>query len=118
MRRPASPSQAQNQSLALFRLRVNLALEIRWPCGPDYVPSTLWKSRCKGGLKVSDLHEDFPALLAEALGVLAALDADPKVAAATLGCTPSQLIRLLKVDPRALALVNGWRRERQIHSLQ
>ena len=55
-------------------------------------------------------HHDFPTLLAEALDVLAALDADPKRAAAVLDCTPSQLIRLLKLDPRALALVNGWRR--------
>jgi len=28
------------------------------------------------------------------------------------------LIRLLKLDPRALALVNGWRRERQMHALR
>jgi hypothetical protein len=99
-------SQAQNQSLALFRLRVNLALEVRWSCGSDYVPSSVWQSRCNGGLKISASHEGFPALLAEALGLLATVDADPKIAAATLGCTPSQLIRLLKIDPRALALVN------------
>ena len=41
-------SQAQNQSVALFRLRVNLALEVRRPCGPDNVPSLLWQSRCGG----------------------------------------------------------------------
>jgi hypothetical protein len=111
-------SQAQNQSLALFRLRVNLALEIRRPCGPDYVPSPLWQSRCEGGLKVSASHDDFPALLAEVLDVLAALDADPKRAAALLSCTPSQLIRLLKLDQRALALVNRWRRDRKMHALQ
>ena len=90
---------------------MNLALEVRRPCGPDYVPSPLWQSRCGGGvLKLSTGHDDFPTLLAEALDVLAALDADPKRAAAVLSCTPSQLIRLLKLDPRALALVNGWRR--------
>ncbi len=112
-------SQAQNRTQALFRLRVNLALEIRRPCRPDYVASSLWQSRRGGGvLKLSAGHDDFPTLLAEALDVLAALDADPKVAAAGLGCTPSQLIRLLKLDPRALALVNGWRRERQIHALR
>ena len=54
-------SQAQNQSLALFRLRVNLALEVRRPCGPDYVPSPLWQSRCGGGaLKLSAAHDEFP----------------------------------------------------------
>ena len=112
-------SQAQNQTQALFRLRVNLALEVRRLCGPDYVLSSLWQSRCGGGvLKLSAGHDDFPTLLAEALDVLAALDADPKRAAAVLSCTPTQLIRLLKLDPRALALVNGWRRDRQLHALR
>ena len=112
-------SQAQNRAVALFRLRVKLALEIRRPCCPDYTPSPLWQSRCGGGvLKVSDSHDDFPALLAEALDVLAAVDADPKRAAALLGCTPSQLVRFLKLDPRALALVNRWRGDRQMHALR
>ena len=111
-------SQVQNRSVALFRLRVKLALEVRQPCGPDDVPSPLWQSRCGGGLKVSASHEDFPALLAEVLDVLAALDADPKRAAVVLGCTPSQLIRLLKLDPRALLLVNCWRGQRGMHALQ
>lgn len=112
-------SQAQNQSVALFRLRVNLALEVRRPCGPDYAPSPLWQSRCGGKvLKLNAAHGDFPSLLAEALDVLAVSDADPKRAAAVLGCTPSQLIRVLRLDPRALALVNRWRRDRQTHALR
>jgi hypothetical protein len=70
-----------------------------------------------GALKVSASHDDFPALLAEALDVLAAHDADPKRSAARMSCTPSQLVRLLKVDPRALLLVNQWRKDRQLHTL-
>ncbi len=111
-------SQAQNQTQAVFRLRVNLALEVRRPCGPDYVPSPRWQSRRGGGLKVSASHDDFPALLAEVLDVLAAFDADPKRATTVLGCTPSQLIRLLKLDPHGLDLVNRWRRDRQMHALR
>ena len=111
-------SQAQNRTLALFRLRVNLALEVRRSCSPDCAPSPLWQSRADGGLKISDSHDDFPTLLAEALDVLATLDADPKRAAGVLGCTPSQLIRLLKLDPRGLALVNRWRGDRGMHALQ
>ena len=102
----------------MIRLRVNLALVVRRPCGLDYVPSPLRQSRCGGGLKIGAAHDDFPALLAEALDVLAALDADPKRAATTLHCTPSQLIRLLKLDPRALALVNRWRHKRRVHALR
>ena len=111
-------SQAQNHAVALFRLRMNLALEVRRFRGLDYVPSPLWQSRCGGGLKVSASHDDFPSLLAEALDLLADLDAEPKPAAGLLGCTPSQLVRLLKLDPRALALVNRWRAERSLHALQ
>jgi hypothetical protein len=111
-------SQAQNQSQALFRLRVNLALAIRRPCGPNYEPSPIWQSRSSGGLKVSASSDAFPALLAEALDALAALDADPKRVATVLGSTPSQLVRLLKLEPRALALVNRWRGERQLHAIQ
>lgn len=112
-------NQAQNKSQALFRLRMNLALVVRRPCDPDYVPSPLWQSRCGGGLlKVNAAHGDLPSLLAEALDVLAAFDADAKQAAAVLGCTPSQLVRLLKLDPRALALINRWRRSRQMHPLR
>lgn len=112
-------SQTQNQTQALFRLRVNLALEVRQSCGSDYAPSSRWQSRCVGGvLKLSATHDDFPTLLAEALDVLAACDADPKRAAAVLGCTSTQLVRLLKLDARALALVNGWRRDRELHGLR
>ena len=75
---------------------------------------TLWRWTWK----LSAAHDDFPTLLAEALDVLAGLDFEPKPAAAMLHCTPSQLIRLLKLDPRALALVNRWRRERQMHVLR
>jgi len=57
-------------------------------------------------------------LLREALDVPAALDADPKRAATVLDCTPSQLIRLLKLDPRALAWVNRWRRDRGMHAIR
>ena len=67
---------------------------------------------------MSATHEDFPALLAEALDVLAACDTDPKRSAARLNCTPSQVVRLLKLDPRALMLVNQWRNERKLHCLR
>lgn len=112
-------SRSENRSAALFRLRVNLALEIRSPCSPDHEPTPLWQSRCGDGrLTVSGSHNDFPSLLAEALDVLAASDADPKRAAEVLGCTPSQLTRLLRIEPRALILVNQWRSDRQLHALR
>lgn len=112
-------SQAENLSVALFRLRLNLALEIRRSRVPEETPGPLWQSRCPGGrINVSASHEDFPALLAEALDVIAACDADAKAAAAALGCTASQLVKLLKKEPRAMILLNRWRRERGLRPLK
>ncbi len=111
-------SQAQNRAMALFRLRVNLAIELRTAIDDVYRPSVLWQSRCRGVLKVSPTSDDLPALLAESLDVLAACDFNPKLAAERLGCTPSQLIRLLKVEPRGLQWVNQQRALRQLHTLK
>ena len=111
-------SQAQNLAAALFRLRVKLALEIRLPVANDEPPSPLWRSRCRGGrIVISPDHDDFPAILAEALDVLEAHALDFKFAAAALGCTPSQLTRLLKAEARVLAAVNDRRRSLGLHPL-
>ena len=112
-------TQGENLKEARFRLRLNLALKVRRPVEPDSSPSDLWKSRCGPGgrVVVSPGHDDFPALLAEALDRLAVRDDDPKSAAADLGCTPSQLLKLLKHEPRALLMVNEARRLRGLRGL-
>lgn len=112
-------SQAENRQAAIGALRINLAVEVRRTWSAEVGPSPRWQSRLGGGrLNVSASHEDFPALLAEALDSLAAFDQDVPRAAAALDCTASQLIRLLKKEPRALAQVNQSRRERGLHDLQ
>ena len=112
-------SQAENQRVALRRLRLRLALEVRYAREPGQGPSPLWQSRCPGGrILVNASHEDFPILVAEALDVIADQEADVKAAAAVLGCTSSQLVKLLKKEPRAIGLLNQWRRQRGLHSLQ
>ena len=111
--------QVQNQRIALFRLRVNLALEIRCAVAPDADPSALWRSRCRDGrVVVNPRHDDMPALLAEALDRLAAVDMDVKPAAASLGCSATQLVKLLKAEPRALAAINEHRRQRDLPPLR
>lgn len=103
-------SQAENRQVALFRLRVNLAVEVRHPVETNYRTTPLWKRRCRAGqVQVSPAHDDFPAVLAEALDVIADRGWDAKAAAETLGCTASQLVKLLKKEPRALGLVNAQR---------
>jgi hypothetical protein len=113
-------SQEQNRQMAVQRLRVNLAVEVRRPleCEGD-TPSPLWQSRLRGGrLNVSTEHADFPALLAEALDVAAACDMDVKSAAERLGASATQLVKLLRSEPRALELVNRRRRELALRTLR
>ena len=112
-------SQAENRTEATLRLRMQLALAIRTERASCDTPSLLWKSRCHGGrIEISPAHDDFPTLAAEALDVLAACEFDPKLAGERLGCTASQLVKLLKKEPQALLLVNRQRQQRGFHPLQ
>ncbi|MEN6457474.1 MAG: peptide chain release factor-like protein [Thermoguttaceae bacterium] len=112
-------SQAENREVALGRLRINLALELRGSRNGDAAPSALWRSRCMGGqLRVAVAHEDFPALLAEALDVLAAKRFDQRAASEVLGCTSTQLVRLLQKEPRAMARLNVERERRGLPRLR
>jgi hypothetical protein len=112
-------SQAENRSEALFRLRLTLAIEIRSAADDGGEPSPLWARRCVGSqIHVNPSHDDFPTLLAEALDAVHAADYEPKLAAARLGCSTSQLIKFLKIEPRALARVNQLRKDRALHPLR
>lgn len=112
-------TQGENRRAALFRLRIELALSVRRPVGGEGIrPSVLWQARCRGGrIVVNPEHEDFPALLAELLDVLQAVGDEPRAAADALGCSPSQLIKLLKAEPRAWVQVNVRRRQVGQHPL-
>lgn len=105
-------SQAENARVALFRLRLALAIAVRLPTGLGTEASPLWRSRCREGrIAINPRHADFPALLAEALDVLASRGMDVRVAAEDLGCSASQLTRLLKDEPRALRQLNERRKQ-------
>ncbi|QDT26547.1 Peptide chain release factor 1 [Gimesia panareensis] len=110
--------QGRNRSVALFRLRISLAIECRLQHLAE-APSKLWQKRILNGtLKVNSEHEEFPALLAEALDVLARFEFDPKEASQFLCCTSSQLIKFLKKEPRAFAWVNMKRQAAGMHALK
>jgi hypothetical protein len=103
-------SQEQNRQMAIQRLRRRLALDVRRPVDAARGPSQRWRSRCQGGrITVSSGHDDFPALLAEALDTVIDHDADLVTAARRLGCTRSQLAKLLKIVPEAFQQVNRRR---------
>ena len=111
--------QEQNRQVAISRLRMNLAIEIRQPLEGRDMPSELWASRCRGGrISVSPNHEDCPALVAEALDVLAIEGFDTKAVADLLSVTTSQLTKFLKNEPRAMMLVNQRRGEIGLNALR
>jgi hypothetical protein len=115
-------SQNENQAQAVRRLRIKLAVAVRTPPagGADVHtgPSQLWQERCAGGrISVNTSHEDFPALLAEALDELAAAEFDLPAAAGRLGVSPSQLARFLRREPAAWTMASEARRARGLRPL-
>lgn len=110
-------SQAENRNVAVFRLRLTLAVEHRSD-DPRTEPTSLWRGRVKGDrIRVNPEHADLPALLAEALDVVVANEFDLKPAAEMLLVTTSQLIKFLKLEPRAFGMVNRERQARGLHAL-
>src|SRR5262245_52614696 len=66
--------QYENRLVALKRLHLKLALEVRTNVQPDkHRASELWERRRQGEkMSVNPEHRDFPGLLAEALDVIVA----------------------------------------------
>lgn len=111
-------SQADNLRMAMKRLRVNLAIDVRRPEHGDAAPSALWQSRCPAGrIVINPDHEDFAAMLAEALDTLANRHGHFVSTAEQLGCTTSQLQKFLQLEPRAWKLAMDWRRQHQLPPL-
>ncbi|MBO6514454.1 MAG: hypothetical protein JJ974_10860 [Phycisphaerales bacterium] len=112
-------SAAENEKVAISRLRHTLALTIRNPVPIGEIRSDLWKSRTRDGKIIcSPKHKDYPAMLALALDVLEACKHDPKKAALRLDCSASQLLKLLSQHPPAFVLLNANRAEHKLHPLK
>ena len=92
-------SAAENEKVAISRLRHTLALTIRNAVPLGDARSDLWKSRCKNNKIVACKH-------------------DPSKAALRLECTSSQLLKLLTAHPPAMVLLNKNRAEHRMHPLK
>jgi hypothetical protein len=112
-------SQHENRQVALRRLRVQLAVRVRrLPSDEPVAPSPLWQSRCtRGRIVCSVEHDDFPALLAEALDAVEHANWEPRPAAESLGCTATQLVRFIRLEPAAFTELNRRRAELGLHPL-
>ena len=111
-------SQEQNRRVALFRLRINLALGVRTDTNQDK-PSQLWQQRCSAGrIAIRATHDDFPSLLAEVLNLVHAHGGDLRPVTEQLSVTSSQLIKFLKLESRAFQLLNQLRTTNQLTVLK
>lgn len=115
-------SQEENKRVAIKRLRLALAVEHRAPVTPprgmDEVASELWRSRRRGGRIVCSVrHRDYPAVLAEAMDVLADSAWQPRKGALRLGVTMSQILKLLRDHPPALRKLNEERAARNLNAM-
>jgi len=113
-------SAEQNKSVALFRLRLVLAIQVRCAVPMGDARSALWRVRCsaQGRISCNPEHHDFPSLLAEAMDMIEACQLDTQKAAIRLECSHSQLIKFLKDQPAAMEQVNRLREQRGLHKLQ
>jgi len=110
-------SQDANRRAALWRLRMELALTVRTV--RDDAPSPLWTARFPHGrVALSDEHDDLPALLAEVLDRLALAGWNLPEVAEALNTSPSQLLKLLQKEPRAVVRLNRERAERGLGPLR
>lgn len=119
-------SQIENSRVALRRLRLALAVNVRTAVPIGEVGSTLWRSRLAppiGGARAARVvinpdHHEYPALLAEALDVIAAAAWDLKKAALRLDCSATQLIKLVREHPPAMVMLNRQRADRNLRELK
>jgi hypothetical protein len=110
-------TQRENKAVAIQRLRRLLAVEVRQAI--DEAPSVLWRSRVRQQrIVLNESRADHPAMLAEALDRLAACDWDVAKAASQLDVSASQIIKLLKTEPKAFHRLNAARANRGLGALK
>jgi hypothetical protein len=109
--------QEENRKQALFRLRVRLALEVRCPARCNL--SACWNDRVQAQrITISKHHNDFPAMLSEALDYIMQEQGDLQGFGDLAGCSKSQLVKFFKLDPIALQCVNDLRHQHGHHTLR
>lgn len=117
--------QVRNRSVALRRLRIQLAIELRtrWERSPELIadqrqtdavePSPEWMMLqgpgVPQGLRVSPDHTAYPAVLARLLDDLHRSGGQPSLIKSIWGGSSSGIIQFLSDLPISLGEVNRWR---------
>jgi hypothetical protein len=119
-------SAIDNKRVALKRLRLNLAVNIRTPVPAGEIGSELLRTR-RGRpdkdtglarIRVNPTHHDYPGILAEILDTIADAGWDPKTAAIRLEVTMTQLLRVIRDHAPAWQKLNTERANHGLHPLK
>ena len=106
-------SQGQNRAVAIERLRLNLAVQVR---GDRSRKEQVWQRWVRGGrVTIAASHADYPSLLADAIDCLDSHRYELAAAAAELNIASSQILKLLRGYPPALEYCNARRGELGLH---
>jgi hypothetical protein len=108
-------SQAENREVALARLRLRLAVEIRTPSildGPVELDEQTCRQRAvQTGLKIGPRNPAKPAVLALILNDLHAVGGRPSAVAELWHTTSSAMVRFVQSHPPAFGLLNEIRKQ-------
>ncbi|MDF1809152.1 MAG: peptide chain release factor-like protein [Phycisphaerales bacterium] len=109
----------ENQSVAIRRLRLKLAMGVRVEVPPGDIRSELWRRRCvKNRIVCNPKHEDYPSMLAEVFDLIDDSGFDIKPAAIRLECSSTQLLRFVADHPPAFEQLNQSREDRGLRRLK
>jgi hypothetical protein len=115
-------SQAENREVALVRLRLRLAVEIRTPSildGPvDDAEQDYRQRGARTSLKIGQRNPARPAVLALILNDLHAVGGKPSAVATIWKTTSSAMVRFIQSYPPAFALLNAIRKHHRLGPLK
>jgi hypothetical protein len=103
--------QSVNRSIAISRLRVRLAIQVRSivDSQTELALSKLGATYGGGRLRIAESNEDYARCLALILDVLCANQGQLDIVSGYLETTVSQVMRLIRQEPEALETVNRVR---------
>lgn len=109
-------SQSDNRRVALQRLRLALAVHVR--CDFDATSGALRRQYGGGQLRVSAANADYPAVISLLLDDLVSAGGQPQPVSERWDSSASQILRLLRSHPPALAALNRCRAENHLRPLR
>jgi hypothetical protein len=110
-------TQGENRQVALQRLRLALAINIRTD-NCEAAPLTVVQYIKKGKLAISDQNSDWPTVLAELFNMIATHKWQLNSVANSLQTTPTQILKAIAREPAALAYLNSNRISSGLTSLR